>query len=158
MASQIRADDDACMSDLRTTLCRSAAVFFGLALCSSTFSLAQTAARIQGQATDAAGRPLSNAAVRLISDQTYHSTGRPWRYTLVGDSLGKYSQEGIAPGAYLVMLFTDGKGTSVSRSVYLKAGGSSVINLDLKPQLQVAGTSGGRPGTGAHLRAGVQTR
>lgn len=144
------------MSDLRTTWCRCAAAFSFLVLCSPNLSLAQTAARIQGQATDVAGRPLPNAVIRVISDPTYHNTGRPWRYTLVGDSLGKYSQEGIAPGAYLVMLFTDGKGTSVSKSVFLKAGASSVINFDLKPQLQAS--SVGRPGAGAHLKAGVQMR
>lgn len=119
----------------------------------------QTPARVEGRATDALGRPMANAVVRLISDPASHANGRPWRYTLVGDSLGKYSQEGIAPGAYLVMLFTDGKGTSILKSVSLKAGDRSVVNFDMRPTLQVAGASGpGLRTTGAPLRRAVQTQ
>ena len=59
----------------------------------------------------------------------------------MGDSLGKFSQEGLAPGAYLVMLFTDGKGTDMLRSVHLKGGDARVLDLTLAPTVQMAGTS-----------------
>ena len=158
MATSVRCREDACMNHLRITSRRSVALLFGFALCSANLCFGQSAARIEGQATDASGRPLANAVVRLISDPTSHTNVRPWRYTLVGDSLGKYSQEGIAPGAYLVMLFTDGKGTAVSKNVLLKGGDRSVINLVLRPAMQMAGAIADRPGTGTRLRPAVQTR
>lgn len=51
------------------------------------------------------------------------------RYTVMGDSLGKFSQEGVAPGAYLVMVFTGGKGTDVLRRVQLHPGESAQLTL-----------------------------
>lgn len=53
----------------------------------------------------------------------------PQRYTLLGDALGKFSQEGIAPGAYLVMVFTDGRGTDVLQRVSLKPGEPAALTL-----------------------------
>ncbi len=78
--------------------------------------------------------------MQLVSNQTAHG-GHSWRYTLIGDSLGKFSQEGLAPGAYLVMLFTDGKGTDILRSVQLKAGDARALDLTLAPTVQTAGAS-----------------
>ena len=116
------------------------AILFGVGFSAATSASAQSSASLHGRATDATGKPLSNAVVQLVSDQTAHS-GRAWRYTLIGDSLGKFSQEGLAPGAYLVMLFTDGKGTNVLRSVQLKPGDARTIDLTLTPTVQVAGAS-----------------
>ncbi len=100
---------------------------------------AQSSASLHGRAISADGKPLSNAVIQLVSDQTHGGHAR--RYTLIGDSLGKFSQEGLAPGAYLVMLFTDGKGTNVLRSVQLKAGDERGIDLALAPTVELAGTS-----------------
>ncbi len=129
------------------------AVLFGVALSAATSASAQSAASLHGRATDATGKPLSNAVVQLVSDQTAHGA-RAWRYTLIGDSLGKFSQEGLAPGAYLVMLFTDGKGTNVLRSVQLRPGDARAIDLTLTPTVQVAGTSS----TDERRRISGQTR
>ncbi len=124
---------------------RSRAFFFS-ALMSGVLSVAATGTQAQGssslhgRATDAAGNPLQHAVVQLVSDQTTHG-GRAWRYTLMGDSLGKFSQEGLAPGAYLVMLFTDGKGTDILRSIQLRAGDARALDLTLTPTVQMAGTS-----------------
>ena len=100
---------------------------------------AQSSASLHGRATGADGKPLSNAVVQLVSDQTHGGHAR--RYTLIGDALGKFSQEGLAPGAYLVMLFTDGKGTNLLRSVQLKAGDERAVDLVLTPTVELAGTS-----------------
>lgn len=115
-------------------------MLFGVGTFTATSAFAQSAASLHGRATDASGKPLSNAVVQLVSDQTSHG-GHAWRYTLIGDSLGKFSQEGLAPGAYLVMLFTDGKGTNVLRSVQLKSGDARALDLTLAPTVQVADTS-----------------
>ena len=116
------------------------ALLLGIALPTAPHAGAQTAASLHGRATDANGKPLANAVVQLVSDQTAHG-GHAWRYTLIGDSLGKFSQEGLAPGAYLVMLFTDGKGTDILRSVQLKAGDARALDLTLAPTVQMAGAS-----------------
>ena len=116
-------------------------MLFGVGAFTATSAFAQSAASLHGRATDASGKPLSNAVVQLVSDQTSHGGGHAWRYTLIGDSLGKFSQEGLAPGAYLVMLFTDGKGTNVLRSVQLKSGDARALDLTLAPTVQVADTS-----------------
>ena len=127
------------------TLFRSRALL-PTALMSGFFSLlvagacAQSPASLHGSAVGADGKPLANAVIQVVSDQTAHS-GRAWRYTMVADSLGKFSQEGLAPGAYLVMLFTDGKGTNVLRSVLLKAGDGQALDLAVAPTVQLAGGS-----------------
>ena len=117
------------------------ALLSGVTFASGTSAFAQSSAGLHGRAVDADGRPVRNAVVQLVSDQTTHG-GHAWRYTLVGDSLGKFGQEGLAPGAYLVMLFTDGKGTDILRSVQLKAGDTQMVDLKLGSPVQMAGNSG----------------
>ena len=131
---------DHCMISCHLRALLFPALLLGVSSLTTPFAGAQTAASLHGQATDANGRPLANAVVQLVSDQTVRG-GRAWRYTLMGDSLGKFSQEGLAPGAYLVMLFTDGKGTDMLRSVHLKGGDARVLDLTLAPTVQMAGTS-----------------
>ena len=113
---------------------------FGLLPLMATGAHAQGPASLHGTAVGADGKPLANAMIQVISDQTVHS-GRAWRYTMVADSLGKFSQEGLAPGAYLVMLFTDGKGTNVLRSVQLQAGDDRGLDLTPAPSVQLASGS-----------------
>ena len=90
---------------------------------------AQSPARISGQVLDPERHSVSAAVVRLVSDAAAMPGVHPLRYTLIGDSLGKFSQEGVAPGAYLVMVFTGGKGTSVLRRVLLKPGEAVELTL-----------------------------
>ena len=122
---------------------RSASALAGCGLIFGSVAFGQSSASLSGRATDAAGRPIANPVVRLVSDTTVQP-GAHWRYTLVGDSLGKFSQEGIAPGAYLVMLFTDGKAANILQSVSLKAGDAPVLEFSMgsRPQLQVSGGGG----------------
>ncbi len=110
----------------------------GVLCFSAATSHAQGSASLRGQATNAEGQPLQHAVVQLISSGTAPS-GHARRYTLIGDALGKFSQEGLAPGAYLVMLFTDGKGTNVLRNVQLNDGQTQALNLALTPTVQLAG-------------------
>lgn len=121
-----------CFVSLRTV---SASVGFGLIFASA--ALGQTSASMSGRAISATGQPISFPVVRLVSDTTLQAAAHPWRYTLIGDSVGKFSQEGIAPGAYLVMLFTDGKAANILRSVSLKAGDVTELDFDLGAQQPV---------------------
>ena len=150
------------MNPFRPPALRISAVLFGavLSVAPSLFApslLAQSSASLYGRATDESGRPAANAVVRLVSDQTSYS-GRTWRYTLMADSLGKFSQEGLAPGAYLVMLFTGGRGSTVLLNVTLRAGEAREITLGMNSGLppQVAGNEatpmGGSSWTGMSTR------
>ena len=107
-------------------------------------AVAEKAAALAGTATDAAGHPLPGAIIRVISDPATHPS-HPWRYTLVGDTLGKFSQEGLAPGAYLVMLFPGGQASSILRRIELQAGAVQQLDLHLPvsvaAELSSAGTS-----------------
>ena len=107
-----------------------------LLLCSASLALgllpgahAQTSARFSGRVLNAAGQPQTSAVVRLVSDPTAAPAVHPMRYTIAGDSLGKFSQEGVAPGAYLVMVFTGGKGTDVLKRVQLRPGEVADLTL-----------------------------
>ena len=109
---------------------------------------AQSSASLRGRVLDASGRPGLNALVRLVSDTTISSEAHPRRYTLQGDALGKFSQEGIAPGAYLVMVFTDGKGTDILKHISLKPGEVAVLELTTGGQertIEVATSSSSMP-------------
>ncbi len=114
---------------------------------------------MSGRVCDGTGRPIAHVVLRLVSDMTLQPSVHPWRYTLIGDSLGKFSQEGIAPGAYLVMLFTDGKGTNLLQSVSLKAGDAPVLEFRVgsRPGVLVAG-SGGALSMVAKRNTSAQTR
>ncbi len=121
---------------------RSASALAGCGLAFGSVAFGQSSATLSGRAVDATGRPIVNAVVRLVSDTAVQPVAHPWRYTLIGDSLGKFSQEGIAPGAYLVMLSTDGKAASILQNVSLKPGDATVLdfNVGSRPQVQVAGS------------------
>ena len=89
---------------------------------------------------DASGLPLRNAVVRLVSDPKSQTSSRPWRYTLLADSLGKFSQGGLAPGAYLVMLFSGERAEHVLNTVFLRPGGTTVLDF-AKPSSEQASRS-----------------
>ena len=108
---------------------RAALATVGSALLLVASASAQTSARVEGRAVDPAGSPIRNAVIRLVSDPTSHTSTRPWRYTLLADSLGKFSQGGLAPGAYLVMLFSGNKAERVLHTVFLRADGTTVLDF-----------------------------
>ena len=106
-----------------------ATALVGCDLIGGSVAFGQSAVSLSGRAVGATGRPISHAVVRLVSDTTVQPSAHPLRYTLMGDSLGKFSQEGIAPGAYLVMLFTDGKAENILQSVSLRPGTDTVLEF-----------------------------
>ncbi len=113
---------------------RFASALVGCGLICGSVAHGQSSASLSGRVLDGTGSPIAHAVVRLVSDTTAQPSAHPWRYPLIGDSLGKFSQEGIAPGAYLVMLFTDGKAANILQSVSLKPGDATV--LEFKPGSQ----------------------
>ena len=131
---------DVAMNPLRPRAFALPALILGALSFATTSSHAQASASLHGRAIDGEGKPLHNAVVQLVSAGTVQG-GHARRYTLIGDALGKFSQEGLAPGAYLVMLFTDGKGTNVLRSVQLNDGETRALDLALTPTVQLAGAS-----------------
>src|ERR1700722_10866694 len=76
---------------------------------------------VRGNTRDAAGQPLPNAVVRLITDLSLTSgltpgSTRTWRYMAISDSFGNYHLDGVKPGSYVAMLFIDGKAANVLQS------------------------------------------
>ena len=152
------------MEDMKRLACfaallRSASALVGCGLIFGSVAFGQSSASLSGRAIDETGRPIANPVVRLVSDTTVQPGAHPLRYTVMGDSLGKFSQEGIAPGAYLVMLFTGGKAVNLLQSVSLKPGAATTLEFSTgpQPQLQVAGSGGQlsmavRPNTLARMR------
>jgi tetratricopeptide (TPR) repeat protein len=76
------------------------AVFLALIL---PAAWAQTQGRIKGSVQDAAGNPLENVAVSIVSQRTTSV-----HYELQTDKTGKFMQVGLTPGNYLVRLKKDG--------------------------------------------------
>ena len=105
------------------------AAALGSLVCLAASASAQTSARVEGHVVDRNGAPLRNAVVRLVSNPVSHGSTRPWRYTLLADSLGKFSQGGLAPGAYLVMLFSGEKAERVLNTVFLRPDGTTVLDF-----------------------------
>ncbi len=117
------------LSPCCTASLRSVSALVGCGLIFGSVAFGQSSASLSGRAVDAAGHAVANPVVRLVSDTTVQPGTHPLRYTLIGDSLGKFSQEGIAPGAYLVMLFTDGKAEKILQSVSLAPGTDTVLEF-----------------------------
>ncbi len=61
-----------------------------------------TTGSIHGHAQDPAGTPFTNAQVQLSTD------GKNAKYTFTADQNGDYKGDNIAPGTYVVTLFTKG--------------------------------------------------
>ncbi len=117
-------------------------------LCSGSSGLAQTsAAEVQGTALSASGLPLAHAVVRLVSNPSTHSFTHSLRYTLMADALGKFSQGGLEPGAYLVMVSTGEKAEALLQSVWLRPRGTTILHL--------GGPHPGEAGTTAVSRRGL---
>ncbi len=120
-----------------------ASALVGYSLIFGSIAFGQSSASLSGRMIDATGRAVSNPVIRLVSDTTAQAGAHPLRYTLIGNALGKFSQEGIAPGAYLVMLFTDGKAEKILQSVSLTAGTDTVLEFQPgSPQPVRVATSG----------------
>ncbi len=83
---------------LRVAVCAAA---LGSCLCSAAPAFAKAAAGVEGHAMDATGAPIRNAVVRRIANPASHTSTHPWRSMLLADSVGKFSQAGLAPEAYL---------------------------------------------------------
>jgi hypothetical protein len=101
-----------------------------LLLTSTVAAFSQQPGTVRGNTRDAAGQPLPNAVVRLITDLSLTSgPTRTWRYMAISDSSGNYNLDGVKPGSYVVMLFIDGKAANLLQSVTLHPGESTALNL-----------------------------
>lgn len=71
----------------------------------------------------------------------------------MADSAGKFSQGGLAPGAYLVMVYSGDKAETVWRTVSLPA--NATTRLDLRPSEQPDTAS--RPAPNSMMLASSRT-
>jgi tetratricopeptide (TPR) repeat protein len=97
---------------------------------------AQMTATVKGTAKDRDGKPIENAAVRLVNQDT----GR--KSELKTNAKGEYFSIGISPGTYTFTLIKDGQVIDELNNVPIDVGQERIVNFDLaKDQQQQTGAS-----------------
>jgi 5-hydroxyisourate hydrolase-like protein (transthyretin family) len=100
--------------------------FIGLILL-ATSAWAATSA-IQGVVTDAKGKPIKGADVRIEA----RNGGKLFK-TVKTDANGRYVSDGLAAGVYRVTLIVNGTVKASINDAKTKAAGPTQLNFDLKP-------------------------
>ena len=85
-------------------------------------------ASIQGVVTDAKGRPIKGADVRVESRD-----GKQLFNTVKTDGKGHYISPGLQPGVYRVSLVVSGATKASIMNTNAKASQTTQLNFDLKP-------------------------
>ena len=88
-------------------------------------------ASIQGHANDEVGVPVKDGEVRLTQDLTTDQAKRKYLYTFKVDANGDYKGTGIAPGTYLVNLFSGPTSVDFQANQEFKPGEDKTENFDL---------------------------
>jgi|SRR5215475_2224435 len=112
-------------------------------------------ASIQGVVTDAKGRPIKGADVRVESRD-----GKQLFNTVKTDGKGRYVSKGLRPGVYRVSLVVNGAVKASITNTSTRADQATQLNFDLKPvaaSQASAGQNKGKhmvwipPNTGSHM-------
>jgi tetratricopeptide (TPR) repeat protein len=74
-----------------------------------TALVAQTGATVHGIAKDPAGTPYNSGEIRFSTDKEDPAEKRTFQYTVPVGPDGTYKATNVAPGAYIIALFRDGK-------------------------------------------------
>lgn len=98
--------------------------FVGVVLCAA----GAWAAQIQGTVTDANGKPIKSADVRIQS-----SDGKQLFKTVKTDAQGRYISEPLPYGTYRVTLVVNGAVKASIKNTKTKADESTLLNFDLRP-------------------------
>jgi hypothetical protein len=127
-------------------------VFVGLVLSVATAWAGPSA--IQGVVTDAKGRAIKGADVRVESKD-----GKTLFKTVKTDGSGRYVSDGLAAGVYRVTLIVNGAVKASIMNTTTKAGRPTQLNFDLKPASASQASAGAKsgkhmvwmpPATGSH--------
>jgi protocatechuate 3,4-dioxygenase beta subunit len=88
-------------------------------------------ASIQGFVKDAKGEPIKGAGVRIESRD-----GKQVFSTVTTDPQGRYTSQGLQPGAYRVTLLVNGAVKASIMNTQTKANQPTQLNFELKPTSQ----------------------
>lgn len=102
--------------------------------------VAQAGATITGTAKDPAGQPYNGGEVRFSTDKTSAADKRKYQYTVPVGADGTYKATDVAPGAYIVSYFRDGKSIWFHETD-IKAGDTKAIDFDLSSEEYLKGLS-----------------
>lgn len=101
-------------------------LFAALLLSASAYVQAQDTAKVHGHVQDPVGVPVPNATVQLSTD------GTTAKYTFTTDASGDYKGEGIAPGTYILTLYSaEHKTIDQFRDVKLVSGNDTLQDFDM---------------------------
>ena len=107
------------------------AVALSLATLPAAHGQAAQPASIQGHANDEVGSPVKDGEVRLTQDLSTAVDKRKYLYTFKVDADGNYKGAGIAPGTYLVNLFSGTTSVDFQASQEFKPGENKTENFDM---------------------------
>ncbi len=99
---------------------------------------AEAPASFQGFVKDAKGEPIKGAAVRIESRD-----GKQVLSTVTTDPKGRYTSQGLQPGAYRVTLLVNGAVKASIMNTQTKANQPTQLNFDFKPTSQAGSTAKG---------------
>jgi Prophage tail fibre N-terminal. len=116
--------------------------FVGLFLCIA--SVWAGPASIQGIVSDAKGKPIKGADVRIESKD-----GKQLFNTVKTDSKGRYISQGLQPGVYRVSLVVNGAVKAAIGNTKTKSDQATQLNFDLKPV--AAGQASTQQKKGKHM-------
>jgi len=118
---------------LRVSSTLAAALLVMVAVAQPSRSMAQAAAdgSIHGHVNNPVGQPLTKGEVRLTTDRGPQADMK-FKYTFPLDANGDYKGTGIAPGNYVVLVFSDNKSLDFNESViFTSGGGDKTVNFDM---------------------------
>jgi serine/threonine protein kinase len=99
---------------------------------------AEAPASFQGFVKDAKGEPIKGADVRIESRD-----GKQVLSTVTTDPKGRYTSQGLQPGAYRVTLLVNGAVKASILNTQTKANQPTQLNFDFKPTSQAGSTAKG---------------
>ncbi|HTH52767.1 MAG TPA: tetratricopeptide repeat protein [Edaphobacter sp.] len=91
-------------------------------------------ASIHGHVNNPVGAPITQGQVRLTQDRSADEKSRKYPYSFDIDASGNFKGTGIAPGAYLVIVFVDNKSVDFVDNVNFAAGEDHLVNFDMSRQ------------------------
>jgi tetratricopeptide (TPR) repeat protein len=117
---------------LRVSSTLAAALLVMVAAAQPSRSMAQAGAdgSIHGHVNNPVGQPLTKGEVRLTTDRGPQADMK-FKYTFPLDANGDYKGTGIAPGNYVVLVFSDNKSLDFNESVVFTTGVDKTVNFDM---------------------------
>ncbi len=100
-------------------------LFFGTAALGFSSAYGQSTGAIHGHVQDPIGVAIGGAQVQVTTD------GKTAKYTFTADANGDFKGDGIAPGSYILNLYSNGKPVDQLMDVKVVAGQDETENFDL---------------------------